>query len=89
MGLFRPRRSGRASRWLEWKVRIFAVGAVLGLAGIFLDDRILVIAALVVLAVGAGLRLLPEEKEPRERGEVDDQETPDDADVERDEHSTL
>ena len=89
MGLFRPRRTGRASRWLEWKVRIFAVGAVLGLAGIFLDESALITAALVVLAVGAALRLLPEEREPREGGEVDDDEQADDASVAKDEHSTL
>jgi hypothetical protein len=88
MGLFRPRRTGRASRWLEWKVRIFIAGAVLGLAGIFLDDRVLVTAALVVLAVGAGLRLLPEEREPGEGGEAGEEE-PADAAAEKDEHSTL
>jgi hypothetical protein len=89
MGLFRPRRTGRASRWLEWKVRIFAIGAVLGLAGIFLDEQSLVTAALVVLAVGAALRLLPEGKETGEGGgEADEGET-DDAPVERDQHSTL
>lgn len=63
MGLFRPSRTARATRWLEWKVRLFVVGAVLGLAGIFLDERGLVTAALVTLAVGAALRLLPEKSE--------------------------
>jgi hypothetical protein len=86
MGLFRPRRTGPASRWLEWKVRIFTIGAVLGLAGIFLDERGLVSAALVVLAVGAGLRLLPEERGPGDGGEVDDEE-PDETGLEKDEHS--
>ena len=36
---FRSDRGRRAGRFLEWKVRIFAAGAVLGLAGIFLDER--------------------------------------------------
>ena len=60
MGLFRPRRTGRASRWMEWKVRLFVTGAVLGLAGMFLDQKALVWAALGVLAIGVGMRLLPE-----------------------------
>lgn len=59
MGIFRPRRTGHAGQWLEWKVRVFATGAVLGLAGIFLNQRRLVWAALAVLAVGLVLRVLP------------------------------
>ncbi len=58
MSLLLDRRR-RAGRWLEWKVRIFATGAVLGLAGIFLDEAWLRIAAIVVLASGIVLRLVP------------------------------
>lgn len=49
-------RTRRAGRHLEWKVRLFAVGAVLGLAGIFLEERWLTGTAIVVLAGGALLR---------------------------------
>lgn len=59
MGFFRPSRTARAGPWFEWKVRIFLLGAALGLAGIFLDDRRLVVAAVVVLAAGVVLRALP------------------------------
>jgi hypothetical protein len=52
-------RKRRAGRYLEWKVRIFAAGAVLGLAGILLDEAWLRIAAILVLAVGVVLRVLP------------------------------
>lgn len=40
-------------------MRIFAVGAVLGLAGIYLDERWMTGAAIGVLALGLGLRFLP------------------------------
>ena len=52
------RRRGE-DRWLEWKVRLFSVAAVLGLAGIYLEERWLTGAAIVVLGGGMGLRLLP------------------------------
>jgi hypothetical protein len=70
--LFRPDRTRRAGPWLEWKVRIFVTGAVLGLAGIFLDERGLVVAALVVLALGVGIGLLPGGRgRPRDEPEGD------------------
>jgi len=94
MGLFRPSRTARTGRWLEWKVRIFVTGAVLGLAGIFLENRGLVTGALVVLAAGAALRLLPQ----KNRGDNVEGDDADDADeglpsddsstVVGDEHST-
>jgi hypothetical protein len=52
-------RSRRAGRFLAWKVRIFAAGAVLALAGIYLDDRWLTGGALVILLSGLVLRFLP------------------------------
>lgn len=57
--MFRLSRSRRAGPHLEWKVRFFAVGAVLGLAGIYLDEPWLTVGAIVVLVVGALLRFLP------------------------------
>ncbi len=41
---------------LTWRIRAFFLGAVLGLAGIFLNIPWLVTAALVVLLVGMVLR---------------------------------
>jgi Flp pilus assembly protein TadB len=38
--------------FLDWKVRVFFTGAVLVAAGVFLGQRILVLLAIVVLAVG-------------------------------------
>lgn len=46
-------------RWLEWKVRLFSVAAVLGLAGIYFEERRLTGAAILVLAGGILLRLIP------------------------------
>jgi len=58
--LFFADRSNRTDdRYLVWKVRMFAIGATLGLAGMFLDQKWLVWAAIVVLVVGFFLRFLP------------------------------
>ncbi len=46
-------------RWLEWKVRLFSVAAVLGLAGIYFAERWMTGAAILVLAGGIFLRLIP------------------------------
>ena len=43
---------------LTWRIRAFFLGAVLGLAGIFLNIPWLVTAALVVLLVGVVLRMV-------------------------------
>lgn len=52
-------RSKREGPHLEWKVRIFTVGAGLALVGIFLDERWLTGVAIVVLASAMLLRFLP------------------------------
>ena len=52
-------RQRRAGPYLEWKVRIFMVAAVLGLAGIYLDERWLTGTAIVLLFGGLSLRFLP------------------------------
>jgi len=70
-------RSKRAGAFLEWKVRLFAVGAVLGLAGIFLEERWLTGTAIAVLTGGALLRFLPGARPPG----GDDDEDEDDADA--------
>jgi hypothetical protein len=52
-------RRQRAGPYLEWKVRIFAVAAVVGLAGIYFEERWLTGAAILLLLGGLSLRLLP------------------------------
>ena len=52
-------RSRRAGRYLEWKVRFFAVGAVLAVAGIYLDQRWMTGTAIAVLMGGVLLRFVP------------------------------
>lgn len=50
-------------------MRIFSVAAVLGLAGIALDQRWMTGTAIVMLLAGFGLRFLPGREEP---GDEDD-----------------
>lgn len=69
LSLFRRMRGNTAR--LEWRVGVFFLGAILGLAGIFLDASWLVTTALIVLLGGVVLRRLAardagsEEQEPR------------------------
>jgi len=64
-------RSRRAGRYLEWKVRLFTVGALLALVGMYLEQRWMTGAAIGVLALGMGLRFLPGGRE-RHGTDVDD-----------------
>ncbi len=57
LSLFRATKGGAAA--LGWRVGVFFLGAVLGLAGIFLGIPWLVTAALVALLVGLALRMAP------------------------------
>ena len=50
----------RGAAFLRWRIRVFFLGAALGLAGIFLNRSWLVTAGMVVLLVGVLLRALPE-----------------------------
>ena len=52
-------RSRRAGRYLEWKVRLFTLGAVLAVVGMALDQSWMTWAAIGVLIVGMLLRFLP------------------------------
>lgn len=52
-------RSRQAGRWLEWKVRIFTAGAILAVVGMYLDERWMTGAAIVVLLGGFFIRFLP------------------------------
>ncbi len=44
---------------LDWKVRIFFLGALLAFIGMILDSSVLVLVAIGVLMVGLVLRFLP------------------------------
>jgi hypothetical protein len=50
---------------LAWRVRLFAVGAGLGVGGIALENRWLIWAAILVLGGGFALRFLGESVGPR------------------------
>lgn len=52
-------RSRTAGRYLEWKVRIFTVGAVLAMVGMYLEEPWMTGLAIVVLLGGFVLRFLP------------------------------
>lgn len=65
-------RSKRAGAHLEWKVRFFVAGAVLGVAGMYLEETWLTGAGIVVLLAGALLRLVPRGSGPTETEEDDD-----------------
>lgn len=69
--MLRLDRSRRAGRFLAWKVRIFSAGAVLALAGIYLDDRRLTGVAIIVLVGGVVLRFLPGGREAGSEGDDD------------------
>lgn len=52
-------RKGQAYPWLEWKVRLFVIGAGLGVGGMVLDNRWIVGAGMAVLLAGFLVRFLP------------------------------
>lgn len=52
-------RRRRDDPFLEWKVRLFSVAAVLVLVGLYLDNRWLTGLAIALLAVAMLLRFLP------------------------------
>lgn len=51
--------------FLDWKVRIFFVGAALLMVGVLLDREVLVLAAAAVLAAGSVLMLISKYRERR------------------------
>ncbi len=67
--MFRLDRDRRAGDHLTWKVRIFTVGAVLAMAGIYFEERWMTGAAIGVLLAGFGLRFLPGGREGEGSGE--------------------
>jgi Flp pilus assembly protein TadB len=57
--------------FLDWKVRVFFIGAVLVAAGVFLGQRILVLLAIIVLAAGLmGMKVLAVRRQRREEAEA-------------------
>lgn len=81
---FRLDRTRRAGRYLEWKVRIFVAGAVLGLAGIYLDEAWMRLSAIAVLASGMLLRFLPgAAPEPDGKDDADGEDFPASGDSDR------
>jgi hypothetical protein len=67
--MFRPDRSSdRGVDLLGWRLRIFAVGAVLGCAGIYLDASWPIYAAIVVLVAGMLIRFVPTRDDEQDPG---------------------
>jgi hypothetical protein len=58
-------RRPRSTRYLAWKVRLFAAAAVIAVAGMWLDNPYVTGVALALLVVGMLLRFLPEPRAPR------------------------
>ena len=56
---FLSSRSSRDHSWLEWKIRLFSVAAVLSLVGIYFDERWVIGLAIIVLSLGMVLRFVP------------------------------
>lgn len=66
-------RSRRAGRYLEWKVRIFTLGAVLAVVGMATSQSWMTWLAIVVLGAGLVLRFLPDGEEVAEDGAAHDE----------------
>ncbi len=64
----------RARGGLAWRVRLFAIGAGLGIGGIALENRWLIWAAILVLGGGFALRFLSEStgRRPEESSSSED-----------------
>jgi hypothetical protein len=62
-------RGRKAGRYLEWKVRVFGVAAVVALVGIYLENRWMTGAAIVLLLAGLALRFLPDDPQELEAAE--------------------
>lgn len=66
-------RSRRAGRYLEWKVRIFTLGAVLAVVGMATNQNWMTWLAIVVLGAGLALRFLPGGRVAESEGTDQDQ----------------
>ncbi len=72
--MLRPSRSGRATRWLAWRVRFFGVGAILAVFGIGADVELLRWAALAVLVLVAALSVMAARERRDEMDALDEDE---------------
>jgi len=59
MAFFHSRSATPDPRFLEWKVRLFTIGAVLALAGMYLELDWMVALAIAFLVAGFTLRFVP------------------------------
>jgi len=50
----------RPIRYFEWRVRLFGVGAILALAGMYAEQGWMINLAIVILFAGMLLRFLPD-----------------------------
>jgi hypothetical protein len=64
-------RSRRAGRYLEWKVRLFTLGAVLAVVGMATYQSWMTWLAIGVLGIGLALRYLPGGREAVDDAEVE------------------
>ncbi len=71
MAFFHNRSTTSDPRFLEWKVRLFTIGAVLALAGMYLELDWMVALAIAFLVAGFTLRFVPrpDEDDASETGE--------------------
>jgi len=61
---------------LDWKIRLFIVGAVVALLGMARDASWMLVVGILVLLAGAALRFLPSRgAEPASGGEEDDEDS--------------
>ena len=57
--IFLNRGRDGSDKYLEWKVRLFLLGAALAMVGVGFESTVLVILAIMVLVAGAAVRFLP------------------------------
>jgi hypothetical protein len=57
------RSRARSARHLEWRIRIFGVGAILAMVGIWSELGWLINVAIGVLLMGFALRFLPDRRD--------------------------
>lgn len=62
-------RNRTAGRYLEWKVRLFVVAAVVALGGMYFESDLAVVAAILILLAGLLLRFLPADSEDAPPGD--------------------
>lgn len=85
----RASRERRHDPYLEWKVRVFSVAAVLALAGMYLEERWMTGLALVLLGGAMVVRLVARRRAESLSGESDFEDADfDDADHENVDHGT-